>query len=41
MILDMVIQIVQEALKKFQDNKNNEYEKVQEQIKETTEALNK
>jgi hypothetical protein len=29
----MVNQNVQEALKKFQDNKNKEYEKAQEQIK--------
>jgi methionyl-tRNA synthetase len=41
MILDMVNQKVQGTLKKFQDNKNKEYEKAQEQIKETTEALNK
>jgi acetyl-CoA carboxylase alpha subunit len=41
MILDMVNQNVQETLKKFQDNKNREFEKAQEQIKETVEALNK
>jgi hypothetical protein len=35
MILDMVNQNVQETLKKFQDNKNREFEKAQEQIKET------
>jgi hypothetical protein len=29
MLLDMVNQNVQEALKKFQDNKNKEYEKTQ------------
>jgi chemotaxis protein CheY-P-specific phosphatase CheC len=29
MLLDMVNQNVQEALKKFQDTKNNEYEKTQ------------
>jgi hypothetical protein len=39
MILDMVNQNVQETLKKFQDNKNIEFEKAQEQIKETIEAL--
>jgi hypothetical protein len=33
MMLNMVNQNVQEALKKFQDNKNKEYEKAQEQIK--------
>jgi hypothetical protein len=38
-ILDMVNQNVQETLKKFQDNKNREFEKAQEQIKETIEAL--
>jgi cell division protein FtsX len=41
MILDMVNQNVQETLKKFQDNKNTEFEKAQEQIKEIIEALNK
>jgi hypothetical protein len=41
MILDMVNQNVQETLKKFQDNKNREFEKAQEQIKETIEALHK
>jgi exonuclease VII large subunit len=40
-ILDMVNQNVQETLKKFQDNKNREFEKAQEQIKETREALYK
>jgi NAD(P)H-dependent FMN reductase len=35
MILDMVNQNVQETLKKFQDNKNREFEKAQEEIKET------
>jgi hypothetical protein len=29
MLLDMVNENVQEALKKFQDNKNKEYEKTQ------------
>jgi hypothetical protein len=41
MILDMVNQNVQETLKKFLDNKNREFEKAQEQIKETIEALYK
>jgi hypothetical protein len=41
MLLDMVNQNVQEALKKFQDKKNKEYEKTQKQIKELTGALNK
>jgi hypothetical protein len=41
MILDMVNQTVQETLKKFQDNKNREFEKAQEQIKETIEAVYK
>jgi hypothetical protein len=41
MILDMVNQNVQETLKKFQDNKNREFEKVKEQIKETIEAMHK
>jgi hypothetical protein len=41
MILDMVNQNVQETLKKFQDNKNREFEEAQEQIKETIEALYK
>jgi NAD(P)H-dependent FMN reductase len=40
-IRDMVNQNVQETLKKFQDNKNREFEKAQEQIKETIEALYK
>jgi uncharacterized phage infection (PIP) family protein YhgE len=35
MLLDMVNQNVQEALKKFQDNKTQEYEKTQKQINET------
>jgi hypothetical protein len=35
MILDMVKQNLHETLKKFQDNKNKEYEKAQKQIKET------
>jgi uncharacterized protein YecA (UPF0149 family) len=40
-ILDMANQHVQETLKKFLDNKNREFEKAQEQIKETIEALYK
>jgi hypothetical protein len=39
MILDMVKQNVQETFKKLKDNKNREFEKAQEQIKETIEAL--
>jgi chromosome segregation ATPase len=39
MILEMVNQNVKDTLKKFQDNKNREFEKAQEQIKETIEAL--
>jgi methionyl-tRNA synthetase len=39
MILDMVNQNVQKTLKKFQHNKNREFEKAQEEIKETIEAL--
>jgi hypothetical protein len=41
MILDMVNKNIQEPLKKFQANKNREFEKAQEQIKETIEALYK
>jgi chromosome segregation ATPase len=41
MIVDMVNQNVQETLKKFHDNKNREFKKAQEQIKETIEALYK
>jgi chromosome segregation ATPase len=37
----MVNQTIQEELKKFQDNKNKEYEKTQKQINEITGALNK
>jgi hypothetical protein len=37
----MVNQNIQEALKKFQDNKNKEYEKTQKKIVELIEALNK
>jgi polyhydroxyalkanoate synthesis regulator phasin len=41
MLLDMVKQNVQEALKKFQYTKNKEYEKTQKQINELIGALNK
>jgi NAD(P)H-dependent FMN reductase len=41
MILDMLNQNVQETLKKFQDNKNREFEKAKEEIKEAIEALYK
>jgi NAD(P)H-dependent FMN reductase len=41
MFLDMVNQNVQEAFKKFQEDKNKEYEKTQKQINEIIEALNK
>jgi uncharacterized protein YukE len=41
MILDRVNQNVQETLKKCQDNKNTEFQKAQEEIKETIEALYK
>jgi hypothetical protein len=41
MLLDMVNQNGQEALKKFQDNKTQEYQKTQKQINEIIEALNK
>jgi hypothetical protein len=41
MILDMVNQNVKEALKKFQGNKNREFEKAKEEIKETIDALYK
>jgi hypothetical protein len=41
MILDMVNRNVQETLKKYQDNKNRELGKAQEQIKETIDALYK
>jgi hypothetical protein len=37
MLLHMVNQNVQEALKKFQDNKNKEYGKTQKQINELKE----
>jgi uncharacterized protein Yka (UPF0111/DUF47 family) len=41
MLLDKVNQNVQETLKKFKDNKNREYEKIQKQISELIETLNK
>jgi hypothetical protein len=41
MLLDMINQNVQEALKKFQDNKNKDYEKTQKQRNELIGALNK
>jgi arginine repressor len=41
MLLDMVNQNGQEALKKFQDDKTQEYQKTQKQINEIVEALNK
>jgi polyhydroxyalkanoate synthesis regulator phasin len=41
MLLDLVKQNVQEALKKFQHNKNKEHEKTQKQINEIIGALNK
>jgi endo-alpha-1,4-polygalactosaminidase (GH114 family) len=41
MLLDMVNQNIQEALKKFQDTRNKEYEKMQQQINELIGALNK
>jgi hypothetical protein len=40
-ILDVVNQNIQEALKKFQETKNKEYEKTQKQINEFIRALNK
>jgi uncharacterized protein Yka (UPF0111/DUF47 family) len=41
MLLDMVSQNIQEALKRFQDTKNKEYEKTWKQINELIRALNK
>jgi hypothetical protein len=41
MLLDMFNENVQEALKKFQGNKNKEYEKTQKQTNELIEALSK
>jgi hypothetical protein len=40
MLVDMVNQNIQEALKKFQDNKSKEYEKTQKQINEIIGAQN-
>jgi uncharacterized spore protein YtfJ len=40
-LLDMVSQIVQKALKKFQDTKNKEYEKTQKQINELIGTIHK
>jgi hypothetical protein len=41
MLLDMVNQNIQEVLKKFQEDKNKEYEKTQKQTNEIIGALNK
>jgi hypothetical protein len=41
MFLDKVNWNVQEAIKKFQDSKNKEYERTQKQISELIGALNK
>jgi hypothetical protein len=41
MLLDLVNRNVQEALKKFQDTKNKQYKKTQEQINELIGTLNK
>jgi hypothetical protein len=41
MLLDKVNQNVQEAHKKFQDNKNKEYERTPKQISEHIGTLNK
>jgi gas vesicle protein len=41
MLLDMVLQNIQEALKKFQEDKTKEYKKTQKQINEIIRALNK
>jgi hypothetical protein len=41
MIIDLVNQNVQEALKKYQENKNKEYKKTQKQINEIIRALNR
>jgi hypothetical protein len=40
MLLDMVNQNIQEALKKFQHTKNKEYEKTQKQINELIGTIN-
>jgi uncharacterized protein involved in exopolysaccharide biosynthesis len=41
MLLDKVNKNIQEALKKFQNNKNKEYKKTQKQINELIGALKK
>jgi uncharacterized spore protein YtfJ len=41
MLLDMVNQNIKETLKKFQENKTQEYEKTQNQINNIIRALNK
>jgi hypothetical protein len=41
MILNTVNQNIQDALRKFQDTKNKEYEKTQKEINEVIRALNK
>jgi hypothetical protein len=41
MILDMVNQYRQEALNKFEEDKNKEYEKTQKQMNEIIGVLNK
>jgi chromosome segregation ATPase len=41
MLQDMVNQNIQEALKKFKDDKSQEYQKTQKQTNEIVEALNK
>jgi hypothetical protein len=41
MLLDRVNQNVQEALKKFQDNKNKGYDKTKKQTNELIRTLNK
>jgi hypothetical protein len=40
-ILDVVVQNVEDALNKFQDTKNKEYEKTQKQINELIGVINK
>jgi hypothetical protein len=40
-VLDILNQNVEDALEKFQDTQNKEYEKTQKQIKEHRGALNK
>jgi hypothetical protein len=40
-LLYMVNQNIQEALKKFKDTKTKDYEKTQKQINELIQALNK